>query len=64
MNLEKLAVKRAIEEEKSKHIVHDLFAKYEKAYEKLKNPSVEHQNDYIHLYFKYLGYMQERGERK
>lgn len=54
----KIALKKAMEQKKPKSLVYELFAKYEDCYAKLHNPSAEHQNDYITLYFQYLGYMQ------
>lgn len=59
----KIAVKKAMEQKKPRSLVYELFQKYEDAYTNLKNPSAKHQNDYIHLYFEYLGYM-ERREKK
>lgn len=56
----KIAVKKAMEQKKPKCKVYELFAAYEDTYAKLTHPSVEHQNDYIKLYFEYLGYMQKR----
>lgn len=59
----KIALKKAIEEKKSKGRVYELFAIYEDAYAKLVNPSPQDQNDYIKLYFDYLGYMNKKGEK-
>ena len=58
----KIAVKKAMESKASKGKVYELFAKYEDCYAKLTNPSPEHQNDYIKLYFEYLGYMEKRDK--
>ncbi len=56
-------VREAIQLKMTKTKVYDLYAKYEDAYSKLKDPpaSVQHRN--IDLYFMYLNYMHKRERR-
>jgi hypothetical protein len=50
----------AIHLKHSKRLVYDLFQNYEDVYATLKNPTPEQHNEYIQLYFKYVGYMEKK----
>ena len=59
----KINFKKSVERKDSKSKVYELFARYEDAFAALKNPSPQHQKEYIDMYFLYLEYMNKKGEK-
>jgi hypothetical protein len=58
-------IKRAIKLKSKKHIVYELFDKYELEFSKLKpeEKTKEKEKEYIKLYFIYLNYMNRKENR-
>ena len=54
------AVKEAMHLKRSCRLVYELFSQYEDYYASIKDPTPEQQNEYIKLYFKYVGYMDKK----
>lgn len=47
-----------IEKKRSNAVVYKMMEVYEDLYSQLRCPSGKQENDYIHIYWKYLGYME------
>ena len=48
----------AMEEKRSQSIVYRMMEIYEDLYGELKRPNCKQENSYIHLYWKYIAYME------
>lgn len=53
----KLNLKKSIEKGEPKNVVKDLFLDYKEAFDRLRNPSAKHYQDYKNLYLTYVNYM-------
>ncbi len=47
-----------IDKKRSNAVIYKMMEVYEDLYSQLRKPSCQQETDYIHTYWKYLGYME------